>query len=222
MEFIDNYRLLVSLEPTSGDTPSVVLMDTEKDIKGTPQQTFFRLPLGFGGERLHLLLERGAHEPSPAESMAPFHRDPSQRIVVFNFTYAQCCLVLKVASLLELLESHEGSEIGWDVWGSYAVGPTINLARVKLVWVSGCRLFTVCSLDSDPPPWEMVVYDFSIQGRAKYLIGVGPGLPSCFSPIRVKVRIPRDVLFDAHCGHDGIIFRQYVSTTTCRFPWEED
>ena len=221
MEFIDDRRLLATLNPALGNPPSFVLMDTGKDINGAPPQALLRFSRYFSGDYLFPLMERGAHEPSTAESVAPFHQDPSQRIVVFDFSYTPCYFILKVESLLELLESHEGSEIEWDEWKSHVVIPIRNLGRVVLSWVSGCRLFLVRSADSDPLAREMDIYDFSMQGRAKYLLDLGPEAGArCLSPTGAKAWAPWDAMRDARCGHDGIIFCD-VSTTTCRFIGKE-
>ena len=78
-EFIDGYRLLAVLEATQLEPPSLLLIDTGNDVEVTPIKTVFLLPprIGdFGYMDLHF--EQSAHEPSPAESLAPFYQDPSQ------------------------------------------------------------------------------------------------------------------------------------------------
>ena len=110
MEFIDDYNLLIRLEKTVDRPPSIVLMDTRRDIRGTPMKTVFHLPRRFGG--LYLTLERGGHKPSPVESLAPFHQDPNQRIVVLDTNSYLHYLVVQVAVFLELFKDREGTEIG--------------------------------------------------------------------------------------------------------------
>ena len=63
---------------------------------------------------LGLLFGRGTHEPSPAESQAPFYQDPAQRVVVLDQISVLSYLVLRVGALLELIESREGSEVEWE------------------------------------------------------------------------------------------------------------
>ena len=118
---------------------------------------------------LYLTLERGAHEPYPAESLAPFHHDPAQRILALEIQ-ALCCLIVRVEALLELLRDREGTEIGWDEWKHHLVLTSTNVEhpRTRVVQVSGCRLFCIYSTDSNRD-FQMEVYDFSREGRMKHL-----------------------------------------------------
>ena len=85
-DFIDDYRLLVNLGSSLDyhDLPYIVLINTEKDLGGAPVQTSFHLPPYFRGFDPPLLLEQGMHEPSPAECLAPFHQDHTQRIAMLS------------------------------------------------------------------------------------------------------------------------------------------
>jgi len=168
VEFIDDYRLLVSIGTTMENPPRIVLVDTEKSVGEAPVQTPFHLPSHFDGiEWLHILLERGSHEPSPAEYLAPFHRDPTQRIAavkVSPFGY----LVFRLEELLKLVEGHEGHDIPWDEWNDHVFLPSFPQRTFTLfrVWISGSRLFSVTSTMEYGLDAQMEVYDFSIQGHA--------------------------------------------------------
>ena len=143
MEFIDDYRLLAIFEATQSEPLSLVLIDTEKDIGGPPIKTVFLLPLYISNlERMHLHLEQGGHEPSPAESLALFHQDPSQHIAVLDVKQPPFYLVFLVGALLEF-EDCGGSEISWDGWKSCVVIPFINLNQLmhSEVRVSGSHYF---------------------------------------------------------------------------------
>jgi len=167
-EFVDDHRLLVNLQRTSHGPPSLVLIDTGKNVGGAPLWTFFHFSAYFtDAGPLALQMERGAHEPSPAESLASFHRDPAQRIALLHMLRCSKYLILRVGALLELLEIHEGSEIEWDRWRGCLAVPSIN-ADQRGVWVSECRLFSfTCPTDSSAD-LQVEVYDFSVQGLEKY------------------------------------------------------
>ena len=139
-------------------------MDTEKDTGGAPVQTSFQLPACF--EYPSLFFERGMHEPSSAESLAPFHQDRTQRIAM-AFTSSFGFLVFPVEALLELAGGHKGCEIEWDEWKIHTLIPSIPAPDLVDFCVSGCRLFSVTSAYG--PDVEVKVYDFSVRGRAKYL-----------------------------------------------------
>ena len=120
-------------------------MDTGKFVEGFPAQTVFRLPPSppYSG-RPSLVLERGAHNPSPAESLAPFHQDPSQRIVALVWPSSPWThLVLRMGPLLGFLQSHEGSEVGWDEWKAHAIVASLDrrIGEITSTWVSGRRFF---------------------------------------------------------------------------------
>ena len=145
-----------------------MLIDTEKDTGGAPVQTSFHFPSRFRRfKRPYLLLEPGVHEPSPAECLAPFHQDRTQRIVVLSTPHPAGPLVFPVEALLKLADGREGSEIGWDEWKIHALIPSIPKRDLDDFCVSGCRLFTITT--GRGPNVGVGVYDFSMQGRAKYL-----------------------------------------------------
>ena len=170
MEFIDDYRLLVGLGWSEDDLACVTLMDTERDVGGAPVQTSFHLPLSFRRhECLSLLLERGAHEPSSAEHLAPFHQDRTRRIAVLFMLRHPNHIVFSVEALLRLAEGHEGCKIGWNEWKMHVVIPSTPRPDLVQLCVSGCRLFSLVSTSSADEVDEVEVYDFSLQGRAKYL-----------------------------------------------------
>lgn len=218
MEFIDDYRLLVSLASTVDAPSSVVVMDTGKDVGGSPIQTIFHLPPHFinsGG--LSFLLEPGAHNPSPAESLAPFNQDSAQRIVVLNSLYVSQYLVLRVEALLGFHENREGSTVAWDVawdeWKSHVVIPIINNEDVLSVWVSGCRLFLIFVVDDDYNDF-MTMFDFSAWGRVRYLREGREefGIVRYLMPTGAVQYIPWDLVSDVQSGHDSIVlFRVSVA-----------
>jgi hypothetical protein len=194
VEFIDDYRLLVTLGPSKDDPLCVVLMDTEKDMGGVPAQTSFQLsPYFYDPGYPSLLLERGAHKPSPSERLAPFHQDPTQRIAAL--TYFPRYLVFSVEALVRLSEGREGCEIGWDEWKEHVVIPSIRQSDLVGAWVSGCRLFCITSPGHGPDA-RMEVYDFSKKGRVEHLSEEDhPDLDGvrCLSFAGANAQLPWDV-----------------------------
>ena len=204
MEFIDDYRLLVSLDSTADTPPSLVVMDMEKGAEGVPMQTFFHLsPWFINSETLSHSLEPGMHKRSPEESLAPFHQDPTQRIVVLDSPATVHYLVLRVGALLELLENREGSDIAWDDRKSDVAIAFLKHNRLSQYWVSGCRFFSTTGI-------HMEVHDFSVRGRTKYLseqvneeFGVRYLLPT-----ELRVEIEWELVHSPQSGHDSIVFRR--------------
>lgn len=187
------------------------MIDSGKVAGTTPTQTLFHLSPYFADfECPDILLGRGAHKPSLVESLAPFHSDPSQRIVVLHTTNPRFYLVLRVGPLLELLESHEGSEIAWDEWKSHTFIPSIDLDPRNHVeiWVSGCRMFSLIPADSGSGA-HAEVYDFSVLGRAKYLSEpVHEGLAGvrCLSSTGERAHFQVGSIIYACSGHDTFTF----------------
>jgi len=210
VEFIDNHRLLVSLGSETDKPPCIALVDTKKDVEKAPVQTLFHLPSHFRGiEDPPVLLERGAHQPSPAEYLAPFHRDPTQRIVALNVPSPFGYLVFRLEALLDLVEGHEGRDIPWDEWKNHVAFLSLPQSNIVGAWVSGSRLFSVTSTGYSPDA-RMEVYDFTVQGRAKYLseqTNADLGGVRHLSPTRVVV-VPWavDKLLDTNGCHDSIAF----------------
>ena len=188
-----------------------MLIDTKEFLGGV--RTTFKLSPCFGEfEYPPLQIERGTHSPSRAESLAPFCQDPTQRIVTLIGSTSPWYLVFRVKSLLDLLESREGSEIGWDEWKGYVIIPSINPYNPEHIdiWVSGCRLFCLDSTDSSPGS-RMKVYDFSLWGWSKYLsneVDENLGAMKHLSSTGAVGFIPWGVedFFGACSGHGSVIF----------------
>jgi hypothetical protein len=115
------------------------------------------------------ILERGVYKPSAEESLAPFHRDPTQRIIAFHPQRNQHYFVLRVGAFLELSRGREGTEIEWDEWKNHVAIPsrTVRTRRLRAVQVSGCRIIFIGSAATGSG-FETEVFDFSVEGRAKY------------------------------------------------------
>jgi len=196
VDFIDDYRLLVGINPY---------------VEGAPVQTFFHCsyhPVHSFFDSYWTMLEQGAHKPSPAEYMAPFCHDPSQRIVVLYAQYFSRYAIFRLETLLKLAEGREGCDIGWDEWKDHVVITSISSDSSVDVWVSGSRLFSIVTGGYGLS--ELEVYDFSLQGCAKYLseeVDAGFGV-RCLLPTGPKVQLPWDVeeLVDTRCGHDSVAF----------------
>jgi hypothetical protein len=213
MEFIDDYRLLACVSSESDLAPSLALIDME-DVGGAPIRTNFSLSPELKGDLY--LVEQSACGPPPEESQDPFHPDPAQRIVVLYGRFTGNHLAVSVGALLEF-RSCGGTEIPWDEWKSQVIvlRPPSGKSVPGHCWVSGCRLFSICSSKKN----QIQVYDFSAQGRARYLskeVNQSLGGLRCMSPAPAQVRIPRNTLLELRSGYGGVIF-PYVSTVILFF-----
>jgi hypothetical protein len=171
VEFIDDYRLLITFTLRASVPPSLVLIDTGRDMGGTPISTTFHLSSHFSYSACpYLIWERGMHNPPPAESLAPFHQDPAQRIIALRFRSHPRYLVVRVGALLELFKDREGTEIGWDEWKDHLVVPSSSSGTLDphSVQVSGCRLIYFWPT-AGGSGFEMELFDFSMQGRTECL-----------------------------------------------------
>jgi hypothetical protein len=186
-------------------------MDTGKDAGGVPAQTSFKLSRYLDEfDYPSLLLERGAHKPSPSERPAPFHQDPTQRIAALSISGPPGYLIFSVEALVRLSEGREGCEIGWDEWKEHTAIPSIRLSGLVGVWVSGCRLFCTTSPGYGPDT-RMEMYDFSKKGRKEHLGGEDhPDLDGvkCLSFAGANAQLPRDVKesFEINGCHESVIF----------------
>lgn len=175
-------------------------------------QTSFHLsPYFRNSGHLYPLLERGAHKPSPAESLAPFYKDPAQRIVALSMTYANCYLVFQAEALLRLAEDRKGCEIEWDEWKRIVLIPFIRELHPVNIWVSGSQLLCITSEEFIPPEAEIEVYDFSIRGRKDCLTkrtNRDLGGVRYLKSTGIHAQYPWDVngLIDSSSSHDSILF----------------
>ena len=178
---------------------------------GVPAQTSFLLPphsISHGWPSL--LLERGVHKPPPAEHLAPFYRDPAQRIAALAIPDLLCYLVFPVEALVKLAEGCEGCEIEWDEWKEHVVIPSIHVPDLVDIWVSGCRLFCITSSGYGRSV-NVEVYDFSKKGRVKYLderVDLDLGGVRYLSSTGVYTKLPCDTfeLIGTGGGWDSAIF----------------
>ena len=190
-------------------------------------ETVFHIP-----EVPSLVLEEGAHTPSPNGPSVPFYQDPAQRIIALGVKYCLQYRVFQVGALLELAESREGCEIEWEEWENRTIIPLLDPGCEK-VSVSGCRLFSVHN-DEDDPGAYMRVYDFSARGLAKYMSKSDDGthdsatsppkLEATFqpgarylSPTEVMAEIPLDYPENSSIGYDNILFCHVSVAMPCPF-----
>lgn len=77
---------------------------------------------------IHLFYWSGVriNHSQQSKYLAPFHQDPTQRIVALTMPHAFGYLVLPVEPLLKLVEGREGCEITWDEWKKHAIIPSIR------------------------------------------------------------------------------------------------
>ena len=164
-EFIDEYRLLFTLEAEGGKSPALVIMDTKPDEK---KRTTFRVSFPEAtSERIFIQMEKGAHNRSKEEtSLAPFYQDPGQRLITLTTHWASDILVFRVEALLKHHKGGENSEVQWNYWKESVATVTL-LHHPVATWVSGCRLF-ILSNPQHGGEQMMRVYDFSREGQKFY------------------------------------------------------
>ena len=143
------------------------------------------------------------------ESLAPFHQDPNQRIVVLDTNSYSHYLVVRVAVFLELFKDCEGTEIGWDEWNHHVATPSMDLEDVAHIFrVSGCRLFLICPT-GEISGFQIRICDFSMQGCVKYSSERESGkfwTVKCLSLTGAWAQIPWDgSLFSFGIGTKGTV-----------------
>ena len=130
--------------------------------------------------------------------------------------YASYYLDAQIGALLGL-KNRGGPEIGLDEWKRYVfiLHPTPDHLEFVALWVSGCRLFSVCLTKSSPDA-QTRVHDFRMRERIRCLSEEADPLFGgirYLSPTVAKARIPQwEELVDSRSGHDSIVFSR-VSTT---------
>ena len=168
MGFIDEYRLLFTLEAKDHKNPAVlVMMDTENPDRATT--TTFCLPRGKACRNAHLVLENDAHREPRDMPMTSFCDDPEQRLIVL-LTDCGRYLVFPVGALLEHYKAGKDSKIEWDMWGKNVATPSNLIFTPKIpidTWVSGCRLFA--RFDCAGQRQKVCVYDFSWDSQGRHL-----------------------------------------------------
>ena len=216
MKFVDDHWLalvVASCEPTA--PPRLVLIDTEQtpvDHSTLAQTTFHFDPHEHFGEvtvRLHL--DRGGHKPSVEEaSFAPFYQDASQRVLAVELRSYKSAFVVKAEVLFKLARERGGADLEWEEWKAHTT--EIKARDTTVLWVSGPRVFCICSTGG--PNWGswMDVHDFS----SRELAGCMETVTDSESGRLVTVRRPRSVVrhrlpWDAFAidfldgGHDSIV-----------------
>ena len=161
---------MVLSESRQGGPPQLHVFNTIRGTVQNPVQTSFSLPYNHRGFPLRLLSGPCWHAPFPDElRTAPFHSDPSQRIIALNFGGSQW-FVVNTEKLLELALRWQGKDIQWDKWEAKLVGVTIGGVYGRdCVQVSGCRLFCIVSNSTGIRRSFLRVLDFSHAGRTKEL-----------------------------------------------------
>ena len=166
MDFIDEYKLLFTLEAEDNNNPAVLaMMDTSKGDQVTT--TTFCLPFREAGRNVHLLLERDAQAQSYNTPTTSFRDDTEQRLIVL-ITDRGRPLIFPVGVLLKFHKAREGSKIAWDMWMENVATPSdLGISRSEInAWVSGCRLF---AFGFDGKQRKIYVYDFSEEGQERHL-----------------------------------------------------
>lgn len=207
---VDDFWLLI-LSDGSGPQPTSKLTflstkETREDGGG-----FVRTSLFLDGD-LEMENLLGGHEPSCTDDLsAPFHPDPSQRVLVVKFADCEDVLVMKAEAILKLVQERKDEDLQWEEWEDYATwisstGPPDGL------WIADHRLR--CMILTDPGVPLMDVYDFGTQASGRYTKMVKDGFVQSFAPSATK-NLPLEFShsFDAYASYDSIVFATVKLTT---------
>ena len=216
-EFLDDYRLAVSVSASEdNESPVLLLLDTERVSLMEPTWTRFCGP----APCLHwtCLFDTGGHKPSPQEMLAaPFYPDPSQRILALSTELQWGFYVMKVETLLRLVRERAGEDIQWEEWKSYMIETVPqrqpHTAYHRGSWVSGFRLFSTFVALCDRG-CNLCVHDFSPHASTKFLHKLDDGR-TVMRPSVESVLLPWNgiCIRSLSFGHDSI-----VAELVSRFP----
>ena len=109
---------------------------------------------------------QGGQEPSCADHLfAPFHPDPSQRLLAIQYLNYVPAAVMKAETVLRLAQERKGEDLWWPEWEEHVTWVT-HVWRPNGRWVSGSRLCCAYAADfefeNDCPSFAEV-YDFSAK-----------------------------------------------------------
>lgn len=207
IEFLDDYRLVISVSPSGhAGSPSLLLLDTEWVSHMVPAQTLFHGPVSY--RHWTCLFEAGGYNASAQDILAtPFYPAPSQRILALSTDPQGWFCVMKVEALLKLARERAGEEVQWEEWKPYLaqifLEETSRTAHNMGPWVSGFRLFFVSAQNDGR--CDLHVYDFSSHACTKFLPREGNDVV-CVGPV-VGHRLPWQAgdIYDITFCHDSMI-----------------
>ena len=192
--------------------PQLHVINTEHGTIIHSVETLFSLPARRIAIPLSLSSGPCDYTPSPDElTAAPFHSDPSQRILALKFR-EHGWDVVNVELLLKLARERESQSIGWDEWKTKIIQVN-ETSSIDCVWISGCRLFCVTSSRGVLERSSLQIYDFSYASRAKSLASVqstdtGGGTRQML-PSLDRYRLPWSAralsLATPTAGHDSVV-----------------
>ena len=216
MKFVDDYWLalvLASCGPAAA--PRLVLINTKQtliDHSTLTQTTFHFDPHEHSGvDTIRLYLDQGGHKPSVEEALfAPFYQDVSQRVLVVELHSYGSTFVVKAEVLFKLARERGGADLEWEEWKAHTT--EIQTGATTALWVSGPRVFCICSTRG--PDWGswMDVHDFSSRKLAERTETVTDSESGRLVTVRrprsvVRHRLPWDALAIDFLegGHDSIV-----------------
>ena len=151
----------------------------------------------------YLIPDMGGHTPSrDDEIFAPFHPDPSQRVLAighYNFVS-----VVRTEGLLRLAREREGEHLQWREWKTHVTW-IVRDGYTSRLWVSGPRV--CCADPTESGGTSIDVYDFGAQASAKYVESVKGRMSQRFTPSVTKI-VPweADEINASHGHYDSLSF----------------
>lgn len=168
LTFVNENSFVVISDSRQGGSPRLHVFNTKRGTTHRPAETSFSLPYNHSGSSFRLLSEPCGYAASSDElATAPFHPDPSQRIIALNFGEV-LWFVVNAEKLLELALGWEGKNIQWDEWEAKLIRVTVGrVTGWDYAWVSGCRLFCIVFSGTGGQRSHLRVLDLSRPGNAK-------------------------------------------------------
>ena len=209
LEFLDDYRLVISMSPPSHRGPlRLLVIDTERVSRMAPTQTLFHGPVT--SRRWSCLFDTGGYKPSPQEILtAPFYPEPSQRILALSTEPQKEFSIMRVETLLRFAKERAGKEIRWEEWKLYLIGIVLQKAPGTLFhmrsWVSGFRFFSA-PIGGYDGACDLQMYDFSARSLQKWVRRTNVGR-QVMHPSGPGHHLPWDAtdIYDISFGHDCIL-----------------
>ena len=152
---------------------------------------------------LNLISDLGGHTPSRDDELfAPFHPDPSQRVLAIGLH--DFVSVVRTEGLLRLAREREGGHLQWGEWKTHVTW-IVRDGYTSRLWVSGPRV--CCADPTESGGTSIDVYDFGAQASAKCGEQIKCQVAQRFTPSVTKI-VPWEVeeIVASHGGHDSLSF----------------
>ena len=194
-------------------------MNTEQTTTDDPKptQTTFHFDPGEYSD-VKMVCGQGVHEASLEDTLAPFYRDPYQRVLAVRLDGCHDFAV-KVEVLLKLARQQGGADVEWEQWRAHAVVVDVGVNFESRLYVPGSRLFSIewdieSSDESSDVSW-MNVLDLNPRASARYVGAVSSGTqgftweilrPGDSDMDSFELPWDIDLIRFSNCGNDSLVY----------------